>query len=135
MTAILLFCLLHLGPQAQAPKSFDYGKLSEFTKSPTEHVIYELGRPIDVSSIRGFITDSGGHALANVIFEIRKKSLDAVRRTMTDSHGRFSMRGAAAGTYDFKATLDGFQSVVGVIIVSGKLVHNAKIHIEMRTGV
>lgn len=135
MTQILLFCLMYFGAQTHAQKGFDYSKLHEFTKSPTEHIINELEHPIEVRSVRGFITYSGGHPLANAIFEIREKSSDAVRKTITNGHGRFSIRRVAEGIYDFKATLDGFQSVVGTIVVSKQAGHTAKIHIEMHVGV
>jgi hypothetical protein len=37
---------------------------------------------------------------------------------VTDKHGHFRISRVAKGTYRFKATLAGFQSVIGTIVVS-----------------
>jgi len=135
VTAGLLFWVLHLIAQAEAGPKFDYDKIKDFTKSPTEHIIIELDHPIEVRSVRGLVRDQTGFLRQSVIFEIREKSSDAVRRATTDARGRFRIKGVQPGEYDFKATLDGFQSVVGVIILSRKADPKNAIQIQLKVGV
>ena len=49
--------------------------------------------------------------------------------------GRFKISGTAAGRYCFKATKDGFQSVIGKIVVGKKSTHKASIELTMPLGV
>ena len=48
--------------------------------------------------------------------------------------GRFAISHVPEGTYTFKATKDGFQSVVGTLIVSKKADRQKTIRIEMTIG-
>jgi hypothetical protein len=57
------------------------------------------------------------------------------RRATTDEHGRFKISHVPAGTYKFKATLNGFQSVVGTINISNKSTTENEIRLEMQVGV
>jgi hypothetical protein len=54
-----------------------------------------------------------------VLIEIRGPGQEeTIRSARSDRHGRFKIRGVPDGTYMFKATLDGFSSKIGTIIVS-----------------
>jgi hypothetical protein len=120
MKTRMLFCVLAI---AISGSSQEKGKYAGFTKSPTEHIINELKQPFEVESIRGVVTRQEGdqEPLQNVLVEIKGPGdHDKIRRAKTDEHGQFKINYIPAGTYKFKATLGGFQSVVGTIIVSKK---------------
>ena len=53
----------------------------------------------------------------------------------SNEHGRFRMGHVAEGTYKFKTTLNGFQSVMGRITVSKKATRHDEIKIEIPVGV
>jgi len=72
--------------------------------------------------------------MPDVTFEIRAES-GRIREAKTDTMGRFKISGTAAGTYSFKATRNGFQSVVGKIVVAKKSDHKASIELTMPIGV
>jgi len=70
--------------------------------------------------MRGVVSRKEEHhePLPNVLFEIQGPSTGKkIRRATTDEHGRFKIGHVPAGTYKFKATLDGFQSVMGTMCV------------------
>jgi hypothetical protein len=58
-----------------------------------------------------------------------------MQRAKTDEQGRFAIGHVAVGTYRFKTTLNGFQSVMGVITVSQQATKQDEIKIEMPVGV
>ena len=115
----------------------DKGALGDFTKSPTEGIIVELTQPFVVGSVRGIITrDQDPEPLPDVLIEIRGPSSDkTIMRATTDKYGRFKIRDVAEGTYRFKTTLNGFQSVMGTITVSKRASKQKKIKIGMPLGV
>src|SRR6266850_3936894 len=92
-----------------------------FTKSPTEHIVNQIEQPFLVGSVSGVIIRKEGYRepLPNVLFEIEGPAPERrIRQGKTDEHGRFRIGRVPVGTYKFKATLNGFQSVTGTIIVS-----------------
>jgi hypothetical protein len=110
----------------------------EFTTSRTEHIINQVEEPIVVKSVSGFIRRAQGDqaALPNVLFEIKGPNAHGkLRRVTTNKNGYFRVRGLPAGRYAFKATLDGFQSVMGTIDVSNSAPKSAVIRLEMSVGV
>jgi Carboxypeptidase regulatory-like domain len=116
----------------------DRASVGDFTKSPTEHIINRIARPFVVRSIRGSVIRREGfrEPLAGVLFEIQGPDADRkIRKDTTDKHGRFKIDHVPVGTYRFKATLNGFQSVMGRIIVSKKAAKVDEIKIEMPIGV
>ena len=119
------------GGQEKAP--------ARFTKSPTEHIINRIDQPFVVRSITGIIvrqTSALDEPLDNVLFEIQGPSIDRkIRRTRTDEKGRFEIHRVPTGTYVFKATLNGFQSVMGTITVSKVVPKSREIRIAMHIGV
>ncbi len=58
-----------------------------------------------------------------------------IRAARTAANGRFEVGRVPEGTYIFKATLDGFQSVVGMLVVSKKAGRRKIIDVEMPLGV
>jgi len=120
---------------AQSPPFPD---LSDFTKSPTEHVISKIDEPFRVRSVKGLISTGGDGDIpgrAGILFEIEGPGQERrIRSARTDKHGTFKISGVPAGTYKFKTTLDGLQSVIGTLLVSK---HSSKsaIRIKMPFGV
>jgi hypothetical protein len=132
---IILVALFALSCLAQ--DRFESGRLKGFTKSPTEHIIAEIDDLFEVRSVHGTVVFKGkDDPLRGVVFEIRGPGgVERIRATRTDSNGRFKIRRVPEGTYTFKATLDGFQSVVGTLVVSKKADRQKTIKIEMPIGV
>ncbi len=113
--------------------------VGDFTKSPTEHIINRIEQPFAVRSVKGIISrQTGGptEPLANVLFEIQGPGTDRkIRRATTDDNGHFKIGHVPAGTYKFKVTLNGFQSVMGTITVSREAPKADEIKIAMSIGV
>jgi hypothetical protein len=128
IAALFLVCVPF--PWAQ---SSSFPDLSDFTKSSTEHIINPIEEPFRVHSVAGTIsTERSGEALADALFEIEGPGTERkIRHAVTDKHGRFSIPRVPKGTYRFKATLAGFQSVIGTIIVSRAKGTSGEIAIHM----
>jgi hypothetical protein len=137
MPGRLVFIILWLTASCFAQDRFQSGEFRGFTKSPTEHVISRLDEPITVFSVGGTVVFKGkDDALRQVIFEIRGPgSSERIRAVKSNDDGRFKIAHVPDGTYVFKATKAGFQSVVGTLIVSKKSEHHKIIKIEMPIGV
>jgi hypothetical protein len=74
--------------------------------------------------------------LPGVLIEIQRPGSDRkIRRATTDGQGRFTMHHVADGTYKFKTTSEGFQSVMGTIKVSKQATKHDEIKIEVMLGV
>ncbi|MCK4764117.1 MAG: hypothetical protein KAW12_18100 [Candidatus Aminicenantes bacterium] len=115
-----------------------YCGLQGFTKAETEHIIIEIKKPFEVCEIKGKINSEAGDwpEGTNVIFEIRKRDKESeINRTKTDWNGKFKIKKIENGVYCFKATVNGWQSVVGIIIVSQEADPKNEIIIEMLLGV
>jgi hypothetical protein len=112
-------------------------QIGDFTRSPTEHIINRIDQPFVVRSVAGLITlPFGDGPLTYVLFEIQGPNTDRkIRRCKTDGNGRFKIGRLPEGTYRFKATLGGFQSEMGTIIVSKKAAKTNEIKITMPVGV
>jgi hypothetical protein len=119
---------------AQTKKPTETGELKDFTKPKTEHMIVEIGEPIEVRSIRGVIFYGANDPVSGSLFELSDAS-GKIRSAKADKAGHFHIRGVAHGTYDFKATKDGFQSVIGKIVVSNRAQKANWIQIQMSLGV
>jgi hypothetical protein len=108
-----------------------------FTKPPTEHIINEIDQPFVVGVVQGFITEvqDPHEPLPGVLFEIQAPISDKrIRSAKTDAHGRFKISTCLPEIH-IKATLNGFQSVMGTIVVA-KHAHKAtRIEIHMPIGV
>jgi hypothetical protein len=111
--------------------------LREFTRAQNEHIIVELDRPLRVRSVAGAVVLKGeGAPIPKVLFEVRGPGESKkIRRTVSGEDGRFVLRHVPPGTYRFKATLNGMQSVMGTLIVLRKGPADREIRIEMTFGV
>ena|ERR1700685_3277180 len=126
-------------PISAAPlvKIQDKNLTGDFSKSPTEHIIVRMEEPFVVRSINGLIIreQSNKEPLTGVLFEIQGPGDErTMRQATTDEHGRFEMGRVPLGTYKFKATFNGFQSVMGTIVVSKAAAQKDEVKIEMRVG-
>jgi hypothetical protein len=132
----IIGALLASAPFARAQTSTP-PDLSDFTKSPIEHIIDTVEDPFRVRAVAGTIsTGTGDTGRANVLLEVRGPGDErTIRHTLTDKNGRFKIPHLAEGNYRFKATLYGFQSVMGTIIVSKHNPAANEIKIEMRVGI
>ena len=110
------------------------GSLKGFTKSPTEHIIDELDNPFTVRAVRGVVLDPSGTEMDGVVVELQDEA-GRTKGTKTSRKGTFKLDGVPEGTYRFKVTMNGFQSVVGQIVVSKKANKADRIKIEMKAGV
>jgi hypothetical protein len=112
-------------------------KTTDFTRSPTEHLKAYVDQPFVVRSVTGFVTlERAGDPLAHALVEIQGPAEKLrIRRATTDEHGRFGIRHVPHGSYKFKVTLGGYQSVLGTITVSRSASGDNKIRIEMAYGV
>lgn len=119
---------------AKAQDRFESGPGKGFLRSPTEHIIVELPELLRVRNVEGSIADPHKDDMANVAFEIRDES-GSIRTAFTDSRGRFHIRGVPKGTYRFKTTKNGFQSIVGTIIITKDASKKNAINLQMNLGV
>jgi hypothetical protein len=130
-TAVLTVTLAAFCP---AQERFETGWLKGFTKSPTEHIIDEPDKPFTLRAVRGVVLDASGAEMDGVVVEVRDEA-GSIRGTKTNRKGTFKLSGIPKGTYKFKVTMNGFQSVVGNIVVSKKANKSDQMKIVMKVGV
>jgi hypothetical protein len=122
--------------EQQSPIS--YCGLEGFTEAVPEHIIREINKPFEVCKIKGKINSEAGDwpEGTDVLFEIRKNDKNSkIIRIKTDRNGRFKIKKIGNGVYCFKVTVNGWQSVFGIIIVSQEADPKNEITIEMLLGV
>ncbi len=115
-----------------------YCGLDGFTKSDNEHIIVEINKPFEVFEIKGQIKSEVGDWPEGiyVLFEIRKRDKNSkIRCIYTDKNGIFKIKKVENGVYCFKTTVNGWQSVVGTIIVSKEADPKNEIIFDMLLGV
>ena len=141
MSLLLIFMMLTASAQQRRPElgrqRYTEGRFAGFAISPTEHIIEEVEPPLVVRKVAGILRSQGGEwpKSCEILFEIRGLSpATAVKGVLADSRGRFSLRGMSPGTYVFKATANGWQSVVGTLIVS-ESAKDKEIDLTLRLGV
>jgi hypothetical protein len=132
-----LVVTLAIGTALCVGQESKFPDLSDFTKSPTEHIILVVEKPFHVRFVEGVIDlqNYPSEPLGNVLFEIEGPgTLRTIRRSTTDMDGRFVIRHVPEGTYRFKTTRDGFKSVIGTIVVSKKAQKDGRIRITVEVG-
>ena len=93
----------------------------DFTHTPNSHVLNPVQEPFTVSAVQGLIQFENGSIVpkAGVLFEIQGPGADrTIRRATSDPHGRFRIDAVPFGIYKFKTSLDGFESIVGTLILT-----------------
>ena len=113
------------------------GEFKGFTKSATEHIISRIDEPFRVTSVhRMVVFKDRNDGLKEVLLEIRGPgNSEHIRATKSNGDGSFRILHVPEGTYAFKATKNGFQSVVGTIVISKKADKPHRIKIGMAAGV
>ncbi len=109
-----------------------------FTLAIDEYLVDEIKTPFVVRKIVGKITnDQGGWPKGlPILLEVRKGGKDMeVRKVYADKNGNFYMKTIPEGRYCFKATVMGWQSQMGIIIIDMRADPDKKVFIKMRLGV
>jgi hypothetical protein len=115
-----------------AEHRFQSGPYAGFTKLEQEQVIVELPKPLHVREVSGtLLAVKGREPVRKALFEVRDDATGKVKATKTDGEGRFRIKHLKDGKYTFKATRNGYQSVVGVLIVRAKAPESQPLSIEM----
>lgn len=130
--SFLLILVVFTAAFAVAQRRFDSGPYKGFVKEEPTLNDNEIAQPFEVRVISGSLT-FGGHPLADAFFEVRDDT-GHVFTTKTDEHGAFSIISAKSGHYDFKATKNGFESVVGTVIVSSRAPRKNRIRVQLSIG-
>ena len=128
--SLLIFVVATLLVEARAQR------VGDFTRAQIEHEITLLEHPIVVNALRGRVCAIHNReaALMNVLVEIQGPGKSRrIRRTTADTEGRFKLNRVPFGTYRFKATLNGWRSVMGEIVLT-KVAPLNEILIEMHPG-
>jgi hypothetical protein len=135
ITKALLFLLLPVLCSGQG--RFTSGELKGFTRSPHEHIIDRLDDPFTVRCISGTVVfESDGRPMKGVLVEVRGPGDGTtVVGTRTNGSGQFSMARLKDGTYTFKATLDGYQSILGQVAISKIAPPTERIRLRLKPGV
>jgi hypothetical protein len=140
---LLLFqgCALNNKPSEtsrEAPQQLiRHCDLNDFTPAE-EHIIDEIKQPFIVRTISGQILDEIGEGEWVEdwpLFEIRAiGKAKKILSTHADRVGAFVIASVPEGQYCFKATMRGWNSVMGVIIVSKKADPKNRIVLQMNLG-
>jgi hypothetical protein len=123
LSITLLLLSLSACPLGWAQDRIESGDLKGFTRSPTEHIINRLYDAFTVREGKGaaFISDGFKSPTVGMLLELRGPGESgSILSTATKSDGKFCLRHINPGKYLFKATMPGFQSAIGTIIVSPK---------------
>jgi|GEM_PF-1931043 hypothetical protein len=127
--ALLLLAGLGIGQER-----FESGKYKGFVKYSAFSIV-ELQDPITVREAKGTVLfPRSNDPLPNVLVEFRDAG-GKIEATTTNSLGQFKFRNLLEGTYMFKTTLTGFQSVVGTVVLRKRAKKSDAIRIEMPLGV
>jgi hypothetical protein len=135
---VLLLFALTTGPLSWAQDRFKSGELKGFTLGRSEHIMNRVDDPFTVRVVKGSITlqANPGSPAEGVLFELRGPGdSETIVSTTTGRDGTFRLKHVRPGTYMFKATLLGFQSVFGTIVVARKAAADRIITFEMKLGV
>jgi hypothetical protein len=119
-----------------APGSVRCG-VDGFTKSRSEHIVVELAQPVRVRSVEGVITSQAGEWPDDiaVTLELRPRAGGRSIHVQADGRGSFKVPDVPPGEYCFKASADGWRSIIGVIVVAREADSAARIRLQMLLGV
>ncbi len=129
------FCAI-LACSLLAQRRFADGEFKGFTESPTEHIINRYDGVIETRVFEGSVIDSSGAPMRSAVVEVRGPGTsERIKATMTNKGGNFRIGRLSEGSYIFKITRDGFQSVVGQLKIKPGSGGKAPIRFELRFGV
>lgn len=130
--AVSLLILAVARTDSFAQQRFDSGPHKGFLKEEPTLTVEEIPRPFGVRAVRGMLTYGEG-PLPDAYFEIRDTA-GQVTTARTDERGTFILPDAKPGYYDFKATKNRFESVIGRVIVSKAAPRKNQIRIQLHVG-
>ena len=129
--AVLLMLVL-VAANSLAQMRYNSGPFKGFLKEEPTLNAKEIPRPFEVRAIRGTLI-FGDHPLPEAFFEVRDAA-GQVFTAKTDEHGAFTLPDAKSGRYDFKVSKNGFESVVGKVVVSHNAPQKNRIRIQLSLG-
>lgn len=90
-----------------------------------------------VRVFQGRVVDPTGAPIPGAIVEVRADCgrTDRVKGIVTDKRGRFKLGRLKRGSYAFKITFDGFQSVVGQLEIAPTANEETPVKIILKVGV
>lgn len=112
--------------------------LDGYTQSGAEHIIDKIEQTFVVGEIHGNIINSHGYGRTKdvrVLFEIRGIKDGLIKKTYAYENGNFGVKNVPDGQYCFKATVLGWQSVMGIIIIDKNASPKNKIVFKMMMGI
>jgi hypothetical protein len=111
-------------------------RVGDFTIMASDHILVEIQENFIVRKVRGrIISESGEWPPGGVLFELKGLNQEEIESTYSDTDGFFSMPKVKKGTYCFKASIEGWQSVMGIVVVDERDAKAAAIDFEMLLGV
>jgi hypothetical protein len=133
----LIWLAVFLQAQSRFGRDDFGGELRGFTKGSQEHIIDRWPETLVVARLEGEVrARTTNEPLGGVLFEVRGPAdSDQVRGRRTKTNGQFRFGRLKPGQYTFKATRDGFQSLVGHIRVDPRAQKSAKPIIKLDLGV
>lgn len=72
----------------------------------------------DLGSITGSVKDPSGAAIANAQIDIKNAETGAIRKTVSNADGSFSVTSLTAGAYAIKVTAAGFRALISTLSVT-----------------
>jgi hypothetical protein len=115
---------------------FGDGEFKGFTKSPTEHIINRYEGIVAARTFEGSVFDPTGAPMPGALVEVRGPGTsERIKGTVADKRGQFKIGRLNNGTYAFKITYNGFQSVVGRLQIDSAAERKAPIKITLQLGV
>ena len=135
---VLILCCLFLQFCSHNKIALSLCSIDYFTRANPEGFIEQMEQPIVVRNVRGKITNTidGWPKDLPILFELRGIEMGAKTiQVYADAEGNFEMPRIPKGHYCFKATVDGWRSVMGIIKVDKRADPKKMIHIVMLIGV
>jgi hypothetical protein len=119
--------------QEECHERFKSGEYKGFMAC-TAFTLVILPDPFKVREAKGVVLLPGSkEPNPNVLVEFRDTQ-GKIAATKTDSRGRFQFRHLKVGTYMFKTTLSGFQSVIGTVVLDKTVKNHDVVSLEMPLG-
>lgn len=119
----LVLCCLFLQSCSHDKLKISPCSINDFAQSDSEGFIEVMEQPIIVRNVRGKVTNEIERWPKNcpILFEIRRIGNGAETiQAYADGEGNFEIPRVAKGRYCFRAKVDGWRSVIGIIKVDGR---------------
>jgi hypothetical protein len=137
ISRILALFLLLSSPVIWGQTRYQSGEFKGFTKWQWETLIIYHEKPFVVRQVDGtvYIEEDDTNPLDGVFIELRGPGRSRkIRSVRTDTDGKFRLSKTPPGRYMFKAATKGFNTIVGIIIVSPEAAPDQVINLHMSLG-